>query len=88
MTDPRLFVERAERLIAALAAERDSPDVIADRDYVIGEFRKMVTQVSSGELPPREARYPILAHLVGGQWPLGHPLANEVGAVEALYRGL
>lgn len=88
MLDPNAFMERAEGLIAALLRETHEKSIIADRDYVVEELRKMMSQVSQMALPPRDKRYPQLAHLVVGQWPLGHPLANEVGEVEALYRKL
>ena len=88
MNDSAGFVERAERLIAHLAAEREVPEIIANRDYAIAQLRAMLDQVSSGKLPPRAARHPVLARMVVDQWPIRHALAYEVSEVEALYRRL
>lgn len=88
MPDHTSFIERVERLLALMEAERESPEIVADRDYVVAQLRAMIANAASGALPPRESRHPLLAYMAADHWPLGHPLANEVGEVETLYRRL
>lgn len=82
------FTRRAEALIAKLSLGTPVPEIEDDKAYVVQEIRRMLAEARDGRLPPRPERTPRLARLVVDQWPLGHPLANEVGEVEALYRRL
>lgn len=82
------FEDRTEALIAKLRSPGIPKEIEEDRDYVIEQLEEMRAAFRDGRLPPRDQRWPELTRLVVDQWPLGHPLTNEVGEVEALFRRL
>lgn len=90
--DPRAeFLKRLDNLVEKLLMEAvaGKPAVPPDElRYVVERLRAMADATSTGRLPPREQRHKGLTRIVIDQWPLSHPLGNELVEVEIAYTRL
>ena len=54
-------------------------------ESVVKKLGEMKEAVTSGNLPPTEARYTSLTHMIVDQWPLAHPLGSAIAELEGKY---